>query len=360
MILTELHRGSDNVGNHTAGWVVSVLLHSSVVVGALLFVQRVQLAPQTEPFKWNVAIVSSVSQPTPSSASSSLDSSPPQANSTTPPTISRMQPAPPVTEPTKSEPLQPKPPVTTATALHTPPPQDEPHPIKPIPQTMVPTPQVQVKLVEPIPPVSVPTPVAPPLPVEPVKHTPTSAESAGPSQPASYGEPSRTLPQRESDSSVALAPSHPEPPTPTSPITTSSSEPTPSIAPPVTTLLSEKSVPAASSAAQVAALTPPGSNRPARADYGWLSEAILRRVEELKRYPAEARVDRAEGKVVVKAVINEDGSVDDVEIFQSSGSTTLDKAAVDLMQRAAPFSLPHALGRPRVTIKIPMNYRLDR
>jgi protein TonB len=122
----------------------------------------------------------------------------------------------------------------------------------------------------------------------------------------------------------------------------------------------ETSVSAASSSPQVAALVPSGANRPARTDYGWLSEVVLRRVEELKRYPAEARVDRAEGKVVVKAVINEDGSVDDVEVFQSSGSMTLDTAAVDLMRRAAPFALPHSLGKPRVTIKIPMNYRLDR
>jgi protein TonB len=122
----------------------------------------------------------------------------------------------------------------------------------------------------------------------------------------------------------------------------------------------ETSVLAASSSPQVAALVPSGANRPARTDYGWLSEVVLRRVEELKRYPAEARVDRAEGKVVVKAVINEDGSVDNVEIFQSSGSPTLDNAAVDLMRRAAPFALPHSLGKPRVTIKIPMNYRLDR
>jgi protein TonB len=122
----------------------------------------------------------------------------------------------------------------------------------------------------------------------------------------------------------------------------------------------ESPMAAASSGTQVAARVPPGSNRPARIDYGWLSEVVLRRVEELKRYPAEARVDRAEGKVVVKAVINEDGSVDNVEIFQSSGSATLDNAAVDLMRRAAPFALPHSLGKPRVTIKIPMNYRLDR
>jgi protein TonB len=128
----------------------------------------------------------------------------------------------------------------------------------------------------------------------------------------------------------------------------------------MTTSPTESPLTAGSSSPKVAALVPPGAKRPARIDYGWLSEVVLRRVEELKRYPAEARVDRAEGKVVVKAVINEDGSVDDVEVFQSSGSMTLDTAAVDLMRRAAPFALPHSLGKPRVTIKIPMNYRLDR
>ena len=110
---------------------------------------------------------------------------------------------------------------------------------------------------------------------------------------------------------------------------------------------------------QVATISPAPSNRPAARDYGWLSEAILRRVEELKRYPASARVDRAEGKVVVKAVIDEDGSISDVEVFQSSGHPTLDDAAAETMRQAAPFHLPHPLGQPRMTIKIPMSYRLD-
>jgi protein TonB len=83
-------------------------------------------------------------------------------------------------------------------------------------------------------------------------------------------------------------------------------------------------------------------------------------VEESKRYPASARVDRAEGKVVVKAVINEDWNLSEVEVFQSSGYPTLDKAAVETMRQAAPFHLPHPLGLPRMTIKIPMSYRLDR
>jgi protein TonB len=112
--------------------------------------------------------------------------------------------------------------------------------------------------------------------------------------------------------------------------------------------------------AQIAAISPAPSNPPTKRDYGWLTEAILRRVEESKRYPASARVDRAEGKVVVKAVINEDGNLSEVEVFQSSGYPTLDKAAVETMRQAAPFHLPHPLGLPRMTIKIPMSYRLDR
>jgi periplasmic protein TonB len=110
----------------------------------------------------------------------------------------------------------------------------------------------------------------------------------------------------------------------------------------------------------VATISPASSNVPAKRDYGWLSEAILRRVEELKRYPASARIDRAEGKVVVKAVINEDGNLGAVEVFQSSGHPTLDKAAIDTMRQAAPFHLPLPLGQSRMTIKIPMSYRLDR
>jgi protein TonB len=111
---------------------------------------------------------------------------------------------------------------------------------------------------------------------------------------------------------------------------------------------------------QMAAISSAPSNAPTTRDYGWLSEAILRRVEELKRYPASARVDHAEGKVVVKAVIDEDGGIGEVEVFQSSGHPGLDKAAVETMREAAPFHLPRPLGQPRMTIKIPMSYRLDR
>ena len=232
------------------------------------------------------------------------------------------------------------------------------HLTPPVPQTVIPTVPETVKPVDPVP-TAPAVLVAPPLPTEPIEHTPAAIESMSPSDQTASSETVTVPPQRESDSKMAVTPAHLESSTLASSLTDASPEPAGSITqqtPPA----AETSVQAASLAPQVAALAPPGSNRSARIDYGWLSEVILRRVEELKRYPAEARVDRTEGKVVVKAVINEDGSVDEVEIFQSSGSTTLDKAAIDLMRRAAPFSLPHLLGKPRVTVKIPMNYRLDR
>jgi protein TonB len=82
-------------------------------------------------------------------------------------------------------------------------------------------------------------------------------------------------------------------------------------------------------------------------------------VEELKRYPAAARIERAEGRVMVKIVISEDGSVGEIEVVQSSGFPSLDKAAIETIRQAAPFHLPHPLGRPQLTIKIPISYRLD-
>ena len=157
-------------------------------------------------------------------------------------------------------------------------------------------------------------------------------------------------PQRESlrqtHESTALATPSPQV-SPHSPVT----DPTPS-----TTATASVQPQAASEQQEIAMASVP---LPARTDYGWLSDTILRRVEELKRYPSEARLDRAEGKVVLKVVIRGDGSVDDVEVYQSSGYRSLDHAAVELLRLAAPFQLPRPLGKSQMTVKIPMNYRLE-
>src|SRR2546423_5115296 len=52
----------------------------------------------------------------------------------------------------------------------------------------------------------------------------------------------------------------------------------------------------------------PGRPSPAaKPDYGWLAQALWSRIEQLKRYPQIARMNRWEGKVVLRAVIREDG-----------------------------------------------------
>jgi periplasmic protein TonB len=112
--------------------------------------------------------------------------------------------------------------------------------------------------------------------------------------------------------------------------------------------------------ASLSAQTPgPVASSTARADYTWLSETIMRRMQELKRYPMEARLERAEGNVVLKAVLRSNGSLEAVEVFQSSGHQSLDRAAVELLNLAAPFHFPRPLEKPQMTVKIPMSYRLE-
>lgn len=291
-------------GSHVQGWLVSLLLHGTVVLGAILLVKQIQLAPQEKPFKWNVALVSPTEPVTPAA-------SPPNQTQAQPAPSPSLQQTVPAPQPQSPQPLaqQTAPSITERTVTPAvteppmpPPPKPTTHPIQPAEPTKHEA-------------------VAPMVTEAPSIEKPTEAPVTVPAKSAAQAPPSPApsqIPEQTAATDTAPAPT------------------------------------------QTAAIAPAPSNEPTKRDYGWLSEAILRRVEELKRYPAAARVDRAEGKVVVKAVINEDGSVGEVEIFQSSGFPSLDKAAIETIRQAAPFHLSHPLGRPRLTIKIPISYRLDR
>jgi periplasmic protein TonB len=100
-------------------------------------------------------------------------------------------------------------------------------------------------------------------------------------------------------------------------------------------------------------------HRETRADYGWLRDALWGRIEELKRYPALARTNHWEGKVVVSAVIRDDGEVMGVQIAETSGRAVLDEEAMAVMKKASPLRLKHPLGQRQITILVPINYRLD-
>ncbi|MCX5721414.1 MAG: energy transducer TonB [Nitrospirae bacterium] len=281
-------------GSHVQGWVVSLLLHGAVVLGAILLMKQIQLATQEKPFKWDVSLVSPTEPVTPEASPSSQA----QAQPAPAPSLQQTVPA--------QQPQSPQPPA---------------------PQT---TPSITERTVTPVVPK---TPVSPPpQPAEPIKH-----ETVAPM--------------------VTEAPAVRKP---TEAPVTVPAKPAAQTPPPAPPAILEQTAKPDVVPTQTAAIAPAPANEPTKRDYGWLSEAILRRVEELKRYPAAARIDRAEGRVVVKAVINEDGSVGEIEVAQSSGFPSLDKAAMETIRQAAPFHLPHPLGRPRLTIKIPISYRLDR
>ena len=97
---------------------------------------------------------------------------------------------------------------------------------------------------------------------------------------------------------------------------------------------------------------------PAKADYGWLVKALLGRVEELKNYPQMARINHWEGKVILRAVIKDDGQVMMINVHESSGQLTLDNDAIETLRRASPLKLDHPLGKPQVAILMPISYAL--
>jgi periplasmic protein TonB len=313
VIATGPHRSGSQKGAHIQGWLVSIFLHGTVALTAILLMKHTQLAPQEEAFTWDVAM-SAPAQPVQPTTSAQKQGPTPLVPSTTS---------------TPSHHAQ-----QTASSQTLPLPQQVAQQTRPSTSEQGITPMLTE--IPPLQPTTASQPVASTTqPSEPTRHeTVTSmvaestsivkqdeaqvaavAESAAQTEPSNH--PSE-IPEQVSHADMVPAPM------------------------------------------QMAAISPAPTGAPAKRDFGWLSEAIFRRVEELKRYPASARVDRAEGKVVVKAVINEDGNVGEVEVFQSSGHPGLDKAAIDTLRQAAPFHLPRPLGQPGMTIKIPMSYRLDR
>lgn len=95
-------------------------------------------------------------------------------------------------------------------------------------------------------------------------------------------------------------------------------------------------------------------------DYGWLAQAMHRRIAQLKRYPHVARLNQWEGRVVLRAVIREDGELAALSVRASSGHHELDVEAMKLVRQVCPVPLAQPLGRREITMHIPITYTLDR
>ena len=90
-----------------------------------------------------------------------------------------------------------------------------------------------------------------------------------------------------------------------------------------------------------------------------LVQAVKMQVLRNREYPAEAIPSKLEGNTVLGATVGPDGSVQQMDVRQSSGSDILDQAAKDLLARSAPFPMQQWQFDSPVYLLIPFAYRYE-
>lgn len=89
-------------------------------------------------------------------------------------------------------------------------------------------------------------------------------------------------------------------------------------------------------------------------------EIVRKRIESKKRYPRSAREMGLEGRSGVKLTILKDGSLENVEITESSGNELLDNAALESIRRAAPFPpIPESIERNKIDISVYIVFKIN-
>lgn len=95
----------------------------------------------------------------------------------------------------------------------------------------------------------------------------------------------------------------------------------------------------------------------AQASYVAALQAYLARY---KRYPSLARSRNQEGVVMLYFAIDRQGALIEARIDRSSGYRQLDQAALDMVNRAAPFSpMPAEMLQSRLELVVPIQYGLN-
>jgi protein TonB len=92
---------------------------------------------------------------------------------------------------------------------------------------------------------------------------------------------------------------------------------------------------------------------------GYLRE-VRRLLEQQKKYPGAARRMHLQGVAVLRFTIAYDGRIESIRLCRSSGHGLLDDAAQETVKRVGGFPpLPSALGKKRLTLEIPLAFRLQ-
>lgn len=397
---TMLKRDPGRLRRHLESWTASILLHGLTVGMAILLVSGLELDPQPEPFRWEVSVVEL--------ASSTEDNSPA-------PTDSKPQPVPPASERVERQLVETQPgiqTVQTQTMGHIKrrepivrqPVQRQVTHVRPVRSTLH---QMQVvartihsiearqrrghAVTEPTHVVKPQAVVREPEIVEPARGAQAvpqqiiaSPRTIAPLESSVVSRQGQDKPQRKVQTLAKAGALAKPPPEVQANAVVRTAKLAETVAKQVTTEMkstSEASViaqrvvqsaqalpvprePSTIEAAkrmttQTAINTQPATSRPAsKPDYGWLADALYRKIDHLKRYPSVARLNHWEGRVLLRAAVRADGQLVDLDVAESSGHPVLDQDALEIMRRASPLELKHALGKPQVVVNVPISYTL--
>jgi protein TonB len=78
-------------------------------------------------------------------------------------------------------------------------------------------------------------------------------------------------------------------------------------------------------------------------------------------YPARARMREEEGSCLLRIVVSRQGTIEKVDLLESSGSSDLDEEAIRAVRKGAPYGpLPAAYPHPQLNIMAYFRYNLNR
>jgi protein TonB len=88
----------------------------------------------------------------------------------------------------------------------------------------------------------------------------------------------------------------------------------------------------------------------------WM-RAVSERVRQFFHYPPAALASRITGVATIRFGVRRNGQIDKLEVARSSGDDSLDKAAIDILQKAQPLPpIPDRMRVDRVEGELPVNF----
>ena len=95
----------------------------------------------------------------------------------------------------------------------------------------------------------------------------------------------------------------------------------------------------------------------ARSRYG---SALWSALEKHKQYPRIAQMRGWQGEVILELLLDGNGKLKSKKVISSSGFDALDKQALDMVEKAAPFPMPpEALRGNQFSIRVPIPFKLE-